>query len=142
MGDYLPTVRLAADASMVSLILLVQLVIYPAFYTIEAREFIKWHQRYVTTIAFIVVPLMLVQAGCIAIEIIEAADPASVLSALAVLAAWITTFTVSAPCHRELQQVGKDPEIIAKLIRTNWLRTVSWLTVFLVGFVKAFIRQG
>jgi hypothetical protein len=51
------------------------------------------------------------------------------------LGAWIVTFTLSAPCHRRLQQEGKNPEIIDRLIHTNWLRTACWLTVFSAGFI-------
>jgi hypothetical protein len=137
MNEYLPAIRTAVDAAMVVLILLVQLIIYPSFHAISDEAFTSWHRRYVTVIGFIVIPLMLVQAGCIAAQLLEVTDWRNILSATAVLGAWIVTFAVSAPCHQTLQHKGKDPEIITRLIHTNWLRTGCWITVFAAGFVRA-----
>jgi hypothetical protein len=136
MTEYLPAIRTAVDAAMVALILLVQLIIYPSFHAISDDIFTSWHRRYVTVIGYIVIPLMLVQAGCIAVQLLDVADWPNVLSAIAVLGAWIVTFTVSAPGHQKLQHKGKDPEIITRLIHTNWLRTVCWITVFVTGFIR------
>ena len=135
MNEYLPVIRSAVDAGMVVLILLVQLIIYPSFRAIGNDVFSSWHHRYVTAIGFIVVPLMLVQAGCIAIQLLDIAAWGNILSAAAMLGAWIVTFTLSAPYHRKLQQEGKDPDIINRLIHTNWLRTTCWLIVFAAGLI-------
>ncbi len=136
MNEYLPVIRTAVDAAMAVLILLVQLIIYPSFHAIADDMFASWHRRYVEAIAFIVIPLMLVQAGCIAVQLFTVVDWANILSATATLGAWIVTFTVSAPCHRRLQHEGKTPEIITRLIYTNWLRTGCWIIVFAAGFVQ------
>ena len=137
MNEYLSVIRTAVDAAMVVLILLVQLIIYPSFRAIGDDVFSSWHRRYVAAIGFIVIPLMLAQAGCIALQLFAVADGVNMLSATAMLGAWIVTFTLSAPCHRKLQQEGKDPEIITRLIHTNWLRTACWIIVFAAGFVRA-----
>lgn len=68
---------------------------------------------------------------------VDTADGRNKLSASVALGAWIVTFTLSAPCHRKLQHNGKDPEIIARLIHTNWLRMVCWITVFSAGLMRA-----
>ena len=133
MNEYLPAIRTAVDAGMAVLILLVQLIIYPSFHAIADDLFAVWHRRYVTAIAYIVIPLMLVQAGCIVVQLLEVADWGNMLSAAAALGAWIVTFTLSAPYHRKLKQEGKDPEIINRLIHTNWLRAACWIIVFAAG---------
>ena len=133
MNESLPIIRTAVDAAMVVLILLVQLIIYPSFHAIRDDIFPSWHRRYVGVIGTVVIPLMLVQAGCIAMQLLEAADWGNILSATAALGAWIVTFTLSAPYHRKLQQNGKDPEIINRLIYTNRLRTACWIIVFATG---------
>jgi len=120
---------------MVVLILLVQLIIYPSFRSIADDGFTAWHRRYVAVIGIIVIPLMLVQAGCIAFQLLAAADWESALSFAAMLGAWIVTFTMSAPCHRYLQRNGKDPETMSRLIHTNWLRTGCWIAVWVAGFM-------
>jgi hypothetical protein len=141
MNEYLPAIRIAVDAGLVILILLVQRIIYPSFHAISDDIFPSWHRRYVSAIGYIVIPLMLMQAGCIAMQLLDAADWGNLLSAAAMLGAWIVTFTISAPCHRRLQHRGKDPEIITRLIHTNWLRTGCWIVVFVAGFVRA-INKG
>ena len=137
MTEYLPAIRTAVDAGMVVLILLVQLIIYPSFHAIDDGIFSSWHRKYVAAIGFIVIPLMLIQAGCIALLLLTVASWSHILSAAAVLGAWIVTFTLSVPCHRKLENQGKDPEIIARLIHTNWLRTGCWIIAFAAGFVRA-----
>ena len=141
MTEYLPVIRTAVDAGLAVLILLVQLIIYPSFRAIGADVFSSWHHRYVTAIGYIVIPLMFVQAGCIAVQLLEAVDWGNILSAAAMLGAWIVTFTLSVPCHRKLQQEGKDPEVINRLIHTNWLRTVCWIIVFAAGFVRSVVTS-
>lgn len=135
MNEYLPVIRTAVDAGMAVLILLVQLVIYPSFRVIADDIFTAWHRKYVAAIGFIVIPLILVQAVCIAIQLLKAQDWTILLSAAAMLGAWIVTFTVSAPYHRKLQQSGKNPDTINRLIDTNWLRTVCWMIVFATGLI-------
>ena len=137
MNEYLPAIRIVVDAAMVVLILLVQLIIYPSFHAIGDDVFSSWHRKYVGTIGIIVIPLMLLQAGCIVVQLLEVADWETMLSAAALLGAWIVTFTLSVPCHRKLEHEGKDPETIGRLIHTNWLRTGCWIIVFAAGFVRA-----
>jgi hypothetical protein len=133
MNEYLPSIRTAVDAAMATLILLVQLIIYPSFHAITDDIFTSWHRKYVTAIAYIVIPLMLIQAGCITVQLLADADWGNILSAVTALGAWIVTCTLSAPYHRTLQHKGKDTQIINRLIQTNWLRTGCWITVFAVG---------
>ena len=136
MNPLLDTVRTAADSAMLSLIWLVQLIIYPAFYYIESGRFMEWHRKYVTAIGLLVIPLMLIQAGCIGLQLVQQADAAHLLAAAAVAAAWIITFAISAPCHRRLQQAGHDANIIRRLIATNWLRTACWSLTWMLGLLS------
>jgi hypothetical protein len=135
MTTYLPAIRVAVDAGMAVLILLVQLIIYPSFHAVAEDTFSSWHRRYVGLIGTIVIPLMFIQAGCIVLQLLTSMDWTIILSAAAVLGAWAVTFTISAPCHQKLQRTGKNSEIITLLIRTNWLRTVCWVIAFAAGFL-------
>jgi hypothetical protein len=137
MSEFLPVMRTAVDTGMVVLILLVQLIIYPSFHAIEHGVFSSWHRKYVGVIGMIVIPLMLIQAGCITLQLLTTASRSHVLSAGAVLGAWIVTFALSVPCHRKLEHQGKDPETINRLIQTNWLRTACWIVAFAAGLVRA-----
>ncbi len=133
MTEHLPAIRLGVDAGMATLIWLVQLVIYPAFRFIDAERFIAWHHRYTRAISFIVLPLMITQAACIGLQCLTDPRIGNLVSAGAVLVAWIVTFTLSVPCHHKLQEQGNDPQIINRLIHTNWLRTIAWSVALLAG---------
>ena len=56
MTEYLPVIRIAVDAALAVLILLVQLIIYPSFHVVADDGFSAWHRKYVNTIGFVVMP--------------------------------------------------------------------------------------
>jgi hypothetical protein len=129
------TLRLITDSAMLMLIWLVQLVIYPAFRSIEPARFIRWHHGYMRTFSFIVIPPMLLQAGLVAVQCMRAPSLAHWISAAAVLVAWLITFSLSVPCHRQLQRTGNTPEWTDRLIHTNWIRTAAWSLVWLSNWL-------
>ncbi|MBU3984539.1 MAG: hypothetical protein KJ985_13980, partial [Proteobacteria bacterium] len=44
---------------------------------------------------------------------------------------WLATFSLSVPCHRQLQNHGKVLSTINRLVVTNWIRTLLWSLLFL-----------
>lgn len=124
-------IRLFVDTAMLMLIWLVQLVIYPAFAYISPERFSQWHHRYMRTISFIVVPLMLSQGLLAAFQCTVSLDFRLCIGAAALLLAYGTTFTLSVPCHRKLQEQGNLPALTRRLVRTNWIRTAAWSVVWL-----------
>ena len=128
------TVQVMVDSGLIVLIWLVQLIIYPSFRYTEEKDFISWHQRYTGLIGAIVSPLMLLQAGG-EIWVAITQDPRWV-RILAIALIWISTFTLSVPCHRRLHTVGKNMAIIRRLIVTNWPRTLLWSILFLNTLIK------
>ena len=125
--------RALIDFGLVVLIWLVQLIIYPSFHYVSAFEFQAWHGRYQTLISWFVIPMMFCQVWLVGREALATRSLVDAASALLVAAAWIVTFTLSVPCHRALAQAGKDPAVIDRLVATNWLRTVAWTLVFVLG---------
>ena len=132
-AELVSLVRLAVDSAMTMLIWLVQLVIYPAFRSVDPALFRDWHQRYMRTISFVVIPLMLLQGGCVGLQCLVDSRPAHAASAVGILTAWIVTFRLSVPCHRLLQTEGRRGDVISRLVHTNWIRTVSWTGVWIAG---------
>jgi hypothetical protein len=132
--------QLMADSGLLVLICLVQVIIYPSFDYIERENFKNWHIRYTAVISLIVVPLMLLQIG---VELCHAlvAEPrwSRVLLIGVVL---IATFSLSVPCHKELQSMGKSTLIIRKLVLTNWIRTLFWTILFLQTLWQGINDQG
>jgi hypothetical protein len=101
---------------------------------VETSQFNHWHHRYTSIIAAFVVPLMCGQAGVIAYQVITRGQLSDIISAALVVGCWTSTFTLSAPYHKSLQKNGKQLDVIEKLIRTNWIRTILWSLVFAFGY--------
>ena len=123
------------DFAMFIIIWMVQLIIYPSFARFEDEHFVDWHKTYCQRIGLFVLPLMFAQiihssASCffegLAYDWIKLA---------ANLGSWVITFSISAPLHGKLQE-GKDYELIAKLVKTNWLRTFFWSLVFIISIYQ------
>ena len=127
--DFLAGSQLISDTGLLILIWLVQVIIYPSFRYIEDDCFHTWHSRYVRAISFIVVPLSLSQ---LAVEIGYTVYHSPRWQRIFIIALiWVSTFTLSAPCHTRLQQEGKQSVVIERLISTNWIRTLLWTLLFL-----------
>lgn len=133
MNEWLPTVLVAVDAALAVLIWLVQLIIYPSFFYAEPAGFIEWHGKYAQRISCIVIPLMFAQAGGVIFKLIQHPGRWNLVAAIAVVTAWLATFTLSVPCHRRLQKTGKDEPTIARLVMTNWIRTAGWTIALAAG---------
>ena len=124
---------LLADFGLVVLIWLVQLIVYPSFQYIARGSFSCWHGRYTRIVSFVVVPLMVVQVMTHSIGLYREPTWQNGLGIVLVGLVWVATFTLSVPCHHRLGEEGRNQEHIARLIQTNWLRTVTWSFVFLLS---------
>ena len=133
MTESLQIARLIVDSSMFIVIWMVQLIIYPAFRSIDPALFHDWHRKYMRTISIFVIPLMLMQASCIGAELYYFPGPLVLAAAVSVMCAWLVTFGISAPCHSQLQKNGRTEELIARLIATNWIRTLCWSIAWLLN---------
>lgn len=128
--------RSIVDFGLVVLVWLVQLVIYPSFRYVNAAELVAWHARYQTLISFFVIPMMFAQVWLVGRQALATRSGVDIASAVLVAGAWLSTFTLSVPCHRALAETGKDPVVVDRLVRTNWPRTLAWTAVFALGLVR------
>lgn len=126
-------IKIIIDSLIFMLILLVQIVIYPCFHSISDEFFSNWHFNYMKTISLVIGPLMIIQAIIISYQCINVRDIISILSLLSVLVVWITTISISVPCHNALQASGYNTIIVDRLINTNWIRTISWLITLILS---------
>lgn len=129
-------IQVIADTAMVMLIWLVQTVIYPAFRSIEKSHFHEWHLKYMKTISRMVIPVMLVQGLTHGIHTMYQPTALNWTANVAIIFAWLVTFTYSVPCHTKLQHSGPVKEVIDRLIKTNWLRTIAWSVPFLINLMS------
>ena len=121
-----------SDWGMLVIIWMVQVYSYPRFLKIDRERFIRWHQRYMRQIGWFVGPLMIGQAIAGIAAIYLQPSPRSGLYLGLVVLTWGLTFLIAAPLHRKLQEKGKDPDTIRRLIRWNWSRSLVWTAIVFV----------
>ena len=77
-------------------------------------------------ITWIVAPLMFAELGtAIALLIVGSRDPLLLASFAFLAVNWRSTWLIQVPQHRQLGG-GFNEDVCRKLVRQNWLRTVSW----------------
>ncbi|MFM8893010.1 MAG: hypothetical protein ACKOTB_15585, partial [Planctomycetia bacterium] len=122
-------VHLVATAYMTGVIWFVQLVHYPLMAGWPHDQFGVWEARHRDLTAFVVIPGMLLEAGTVVLLLVCAPRRVSpwLIGAGALLAfgVWASTFLIQVPCHT-LLSLGWDDRVHARLVDTNWLRTVLW----------------
>ena len=131
--------RLLFDFGLLVLIWLVQLVIYPSFQYYSKKELVEWHQRYTIQVTYVVLPLML---GQLIIAILQFKNVNSApmaqyteLSLLLILALWLSTFLQFVPMHNKISNGDFNEELLLKLVRKNWIRTILWTLLFCSSWI-------
>lgn len=127
------------DMALVVLIWIVQLVIYPAFHSIERDKFRQWHQSYTTSISILVFPLMLFQLIIYAWELLVQHNSNFLFSLVLLTGLWVHTFFLSAPIHLQLGKTAYDKNEVNRLIRLNWWRVSAWNLVWVLSVYMSYI---
>lgn len=130
------TARIAVDFGLVVLIWLVQLIIYPSFLHYSPAELAVWHPKYSNLITLVVGPLMLAQVTLVGADLWQRFSWLTLISAILVGLMWATTAFLSVPIHNAIGTGNASPATLARLIDTNWYRTIGWTVIFLLGVVK------
>lgn len=119
-------IHAAATWALVGLIWMVQIVHYPLFSAVGASQFEAYHGRHTRSITFIVAPLMFTELGsAVALLLLKQGNPWLQLSFGLLALNWIATWWIQVPQHHRLSECF-DEELVSKLVRGNWLRTLSW----------------
>ncbi len=114
----LSILELMVSAGLVVLIWLIQILHYPSFWFIKNEEFPVFSSFHGNRISLIVIPLMFLEVG------FAIYNPRALIIFL-ILAIWLSTFLLQVPCHNKLS-IGHDPQVVERLISTNWIRTILW----------------
>ncbi len=126
MEIYLDHTNELVSWALFGLIWVVQLVHYPSFHYVDPDRFVAFHQHHTRSISFIVLPLMLVELGLGAVLVWQSDLDWKYITALIIVGLiWASTFLIQVPDHNALGK-GKDDSLIARLVKTNWIRTVLW----------------
>jgi uncharacterized membrane protein len=115
---------------MTGVIWLVQLVHYPAFSDIQPERFSEFHAFHSRSITWVVAPPMLIQLlSALALVFQSPFEPQlraiPILYLILTLLVFGVTAFASVPAHQVLA-LGFDTTTHATLVRTNWLRTLTW----------------
>ena len=133
--------RIAVDFGLVVLIWLVQLIIYPSFRYYSPAELAVWHPKYSNLITIVVGPLMLAQVALVGWPLLNRFSGLALASALLVALMWASTAFQAVPIHNAIAAGDATPETLDQLVRVNWVRTVGWTLIFLLGVLTAFRGQ-
>ena len=122
-------VQAFASLAMTGLIWCIQVVHYPLFDAVGRDGFTRYEAEHARLITLVVGPLMLVELATALW--LAAVRPAGVPAWMAwtglalVAAIWLSTAAIQVPCHARLA-AGFDAEVHARLVSSNWIRTVGW----------------
>ncbi len=122
-------INLTLSAMLTGLIWTIQVVHYPGFLGVGAEGFLSYQQQHMRTISYVVAPLMLSELAATIFLLIRNPTPYAgevYLATAMVLLIWVTTMFVSSPLHSKLATQGYNPEVIKRLVTTNWIRTAAW----------------
>ena len=121
--------HLLATFYMLGLIWFVQRVHYPLFGAVGSDRFVAYERAHVDrTGSVVVAPMLLELATGIALVALapDRVPHAAVTLGLWLLGLiWLSTFALQVPRHRELSN-GFDANAHARLVTTNWIRTLAW----------------
>ncbi|MBC6366229.1 hypothetical protein DDT91_05440 [Algoriphagus sp. AK58] len=131
-------IRLSVDTGLFVLVWLVQVIIYPSFDQIAKEKLNTWHRLYTQKILYFVGPMMFVQSGMIAWQILG--DPLIYLADGLLLAGiWINTFLIAIPIHEAIDREKSLKGHLTKLLRVNRWRSWMWTGLFLISLGRVLL---
>ncbi len=118
------------SVSLFILIWIIQILHYPSFLYVDKGQFHSFELFHTKRITIIVAPLMI-------LELILGILNFHIISSGIIVLIWLSTFFIQVPCHDKLK-LGYDKQIIEKLIRSNWIRTILWTVklIFILVQIK------
>ncbi|MEM9998300.1 MAG: hypothetical protein AAF809_11415 [Bacteroidota bacterium] len=137
--------HLFATLTMFGVIWIVQVVHYPLFAGVGPERFVAYEAGHATRITWIVMPTMFLELGT-ALALVwtrpDALPAWMVWVGLALVGVvWLSTALIQVPLHSTLA-AGFDAEAHARLVSTNWIRTVAWtLRAGLVLWMTALLLE-
>lgn len=123
--------QIASTLLMTGIIWFVQIVHYPLFARVDAAGFMRYEAEHATRTGWVVGPLMCIELATAALMLMPQLRPAFIGKAsawtglLLVLLIWASTAFIQVPLHNRLA-AGSDAVVIARLVSTNWIRTIAW----------------
>ena len=132
LPDFVLMAQAIASGAMCGVIWFVQVVHYPLFARADGPASAGYALENQRRTGSVVIPFMLVEgltAAWIAWRPPVGVPRAVAIAGVAlVVALWLSTALVQMPLHGRLAAEGHAPAVVARLVRSNWLRTALWTT--------------
>ncbi len=131
MGIELFLAQFAATLLMTGVIWFVQVVHYPLFARVGEAEFAVFEAENTMRTGWVVGVPMLVEMATATLGLLPGLRPeffpmwAAVTGEALLGVIWISTAALQVPLHGRLTQ-GFDAKAAARLVSSNWVRTVCW----------------
>lgn len=127
----LAVMQVVGSVGMFGVIWIVQVVHYPLMRMIGSEDFDRYESSHRVRISFVVGPLMALEGVAVLAFLLMRPSQLALwipwLGAAAEAVAIGVTAFVSAPLHERLGR-HHSPELLDRLIATNWIRTAAWTT--------------
>lgn len=112
--------------ALVGLIWTIQVVHYPLFGRVGDEQYVEYQAEHMRRITWVVGPLMLAEVATAALLLVLApTNPLAIAGIGLLVVIWLSTAVLQVPCHSKLTR-GFDADALAKLVGTNWIRTIAW----------------
>ena len=112
--------------ALVGLIWTIQVVHYPLFGRVGDEQYVEYQAEHMRRITWVVGPLMLAEVvTSFLLLVLAPTNPLAIAGFGLVVAIWLSTAVLQVPCHSKLTR-GFDADALAKLVGTNWIRTIAW----------------
>ncbi|MFP5488827.1 MAG: hypothetical protein ACLGHQ_11040 [Acidimicrobiia bacterium] len=137
-------VHAAATWAMVGFIWTVQLLVYPTMSLVPVPAFAAYEHYHQRRIVAVLAPFAVVEVvAAAALAFVDTGVPAVLwlTGGLLLAALWVSTGAFFAPLHGRLA-AGFDPGLHARLVRSNWLRTVAWTARGLLATAMLVVAAG
>jgi hypothetical protein len=129
---------------LLGIVWFVQVIQYPLFSEVGAEQFQQYESAYTQRAGWLIAPLMLLELAACFIWVFWAnrsSRMSMMLSLLALIGIWLSTFFVQVPLHTQLQQ-GWDSNTANELITSNWMRVILWTVKAIVWIRLVVICPG
>jgi len=118
---------------------MVQIAHYPLFRAIPIEHFSQYERKNVAT-AYVTVPIMTIELLSGGWLLFQNPDVFLWSNMLLLGAIWLSTAIFQVPMHLRLMKEASE-NLITRVIRTNWIRTIAWTlrTIVLMVYLHSFL---
>ena len=131
--DILILLNFIVTLTMLSIIIVTQIVSYPLFLNVDEKIFTSYHSEYVKRITIIVMPIMIIELALTIMLYYVLDGFLSQVFLISLIMIFISTVIIQVPIHNKLK-FSYDEYLAKKLIKTNWIRTFLWSLKVLVCY--------